>query len=113
MLQMVKIVIENLSGKEVLIQGQSRSILAALQAERIDWMHACGGKGRCTTCKFIVVSGTAHLSGLSIAEVRYQQQGELRNNERLACQARALGDVVISVPEESKLSHIQYGFDRE
>lgn len=92
----------------MVFQGQSRSILATLQAERIDWMHACGGKGRCTTCKFSVVSGAAHLSPTTTHEARYRQQGDLRDSERLACQVRATGDVVIRVPEEGKLPHIKY-----
>jgi ferredoxin, 2Fe-2S len=92
----------------VVFQEQSRSILATLQAERIDWMHACGGKGRCTTCRFSVVSGAAHLSPLTSHELRYRQQGDLRNNERLACQVRTIGDILIRVPEEGKLPHIEY-----
>jgi 2Fe-2S ferredoxin len=105
---MAKIVIENLSGKVVNIAPQSRSILAALQSERVDWMHACGGKGRCTTCKLIVVQGQAELSEKTAAEVRYAEEGKLFANERLACQVQAFGDLVVRVPEEGKLPHLKY-----
>lgn len=105
---MAKIVIENLSGKVVNIHPQSRSILAALQNERVDWMHACGGKGRCTTCKLIVVAGQEHFSEKTPAEIRYEQEGKLAPNERLACQARALGDLRVRVPHEGKLPHLKY-----
>ncbi len=91
-----------------MFQGQSRSILALLQAERVDWMHACGGKGRCTTCKFTIVSGAEYLSPVTHHELRYRQQGLLRDNERLACQVRTVDDLVIRVPEEGKLPHIKY-----
>ncbi|MBI3220617.1 MAG: (2Fe-2S)-binding protein [Bacteroidetes bacterium] len=107
---MAKIVIENLSGKVVNIHPQSRSILAALQGERVDWMHACGGKGRCTTCKLIIVEGHDLLSERTAAEMRYYQEGKLLDNERLACQAIALGDLVVRVPPESKLPHLKYDF---
>ncbi len=105
---MAKIVIDNLSGKEVIIKPQSRSILAALQDERVDWMHACGGKGRCTTCKLIVIKGLEQMSEKTPAETRYYQEGKLLDNERLACQARAWGDLVVRVPEEGKLPHLKY-----
>ena len=105
---MAKIVIENLSGKEVNIHPQSRSILAALQNERVDWMHACGGKGRCTTCKLIVVKGFEQISEKTAAEIRYEQEGKLSGNERLACQAKALGDLAVRVPDEGKLPHLKY-----
>jgi len=105
---MTKIVIENLSGKEVIIKPQSRSILAALQDERVDWMHACGGKGRCTTCKLILVEGHDHVSEKTPAEVRYYQEGKLFDNERLACQTRALGDLIVRVPDECKLPQLKY-----
>lgn len=105
---MVKIVIENLSRKEVNIHPQFRSILAALQNDRVDWMHACGGKGRCTTCKLIVVEGHGLVSKKTPAETRYYQEGKLLENERLACQAMALGDLVVRVPAEGKLPHLKY-----
>lgn len=107
---MTKIVIENLRRKVVNIHPQSRSILDALQSERIDWMHACGGKGRCTTCKLIIIDGHGQLSERTAAETRYYQEGKLLNNERLACQVMALGDLVVQVPEEGKLPHLKYDF---
>jgi 2Fe-2S ferredoxin len=108
MLFMVKIVIENLAQKEVVHRGSASSVLSVLQNNYIDWMHACGGKGRCTTCKMIVVEGADQLSPLSGAELTYQQRGELATNERLACQTSARGSFKIRVPEETKLPHLTY-----
>ena len=71
-------------------------------------MHACGGKGRCTTCKVIVLKGHEHLISVTPAENRYRAMGALKSNERLSCQVRILGDVTIAVPEEYKLPHIDY-----
>jgi ferredoxin, 2Fe-2S len=105
---MVKIVIENLAQKELSDVDSSKSILNVLQSHFIDWMHACGGKGRCTTCKMIVVEGMGQLSPLTPAEIKYRSLGQLAENERMACQARALGSCMIRVPEDSKMPHMDY-----
>jgi len=105
---MVKITIENLAQKEVVSNAPGISVLKIVQAEFIDWMHACGGKGRCTTCRFIVVDGENSFSSLTTFELNYRDRGELNENERLACQAIPSGNSVIRVPEECKLPHQQY-----
>jgi ferredoxin, 2Fe-2S len=107
---MVKIVIENLARKEVVVNDCSKSVLGILHGQGIDWMHACGGKGRCTTCKMIVVEGPERLSPMTAAEHDYLRQGAIKNNERLACQVKVLGDVVVQVPDEGKLPHVIYDF---
>jgi ferredoxin, 2Fe-2S len=71
-------------------------------------MHACGGKGRCTTCKAEILAGHHNLSGLTSAEHRYRDKGLLREGERLACQMLVNGDLVIRVPEETHLPHLRY-----
>jgi ferredoxin, 2Fe-2S len=105
---MVKIVIENLGVKEVATNDLSKSVLAILHCHFIDWMHACGGKGRCTTCKMIVKRGAENLNEPSLAEQKYLDLGALAPDERLACQSKLMGDIVICVPEEGKLPHINY-----
>lgn len=105
---MVKITIENLAQKEVVSNAHGISVLKIVQAGFIDWLHACGGKGRCTTCKFVVVRGDDFLSPLTTVELNYRTRGELKDNERLACQAIPTGSCVIRVPEECKLPHQQY-----
>jgi ferredoxin, 2Fe-2S len=105
---MVKIVIENLAQKELSLIEPSDTILTLVQSNFIDWMHACGGKGRCTTCKMIVTKGMENLSPLTSVEIKYRSQGQLAENERLACQTKAYGFCRIRVPEESKMPHIVY-----
>jgi len=105
---MVKIVIENLGKKELEINNSQRTVLDHLQEHYIDWMHACGAKGRCTTCKMEVVRGEGNLTKTTDAELKYRQLGQLSLKERLACQVKALGDIIIRVPEEGKLPHISY-----
>jgi 2Fe-2S ferredoxin len=105
---MVKIVIENLGKKELLVNELSQSVLWQVHSHFVDWMHACGGKGRCTTCKMIVIAGSDNLSPLTEAELKYKRQQELDNNERLACQTMISGDIVVRIPEENKLPHVKY-----
>lgn len=116
---MVKIVIENLGQKEITSNDLARPLLRLIQEAGIDWMTDCGGKGRCTTCKALIVSGGENLTPVTPAELKYRGMGALHSNERLMCQARlreallrsevrAKGDVVLRVPEEFKLGHVKY-----
>jgi 2Fe-2S ferredoxin len=104
---MVKITIENLAQKTV-TGGDNIPALRTLHENGIDWMHSCGGKGRCTTCKMIVVKGIENLSSLTPAERKYREEKMLKTDERLACQTRVLGEINIRVADEYKLPHLTY-----
>lgn len=105
---MVKIIIENLGQKEIAWEGEPKSLLSHFQGNRIDWLQSCGGKGRCTTCKALIIQGMSNLGRATPAELRYRNEKLLGENERLTCQTRVTGDVVVRVPDECKLSHIKY-----
>ena len=103
--------IENLSGAPIPVPPGA-TLLAALQAAGHDWMHACGAKGRCTTCRVLVLAGPEHLSPPTEAELRYRAAGRLLPTERLTCQARLpAGAVTGRVPEATKLPHVRYTDD--
>jgi 2Fe-2S ferredoxin len=104
---MPQITIDNLNNKIISYPGEDR-VLTLIQQDFVDWMHACGGKGRCTTCKMIVLSGMEALTSPSPFEKKCRDRGLLKQEERLACQCRASGDIIIKVPEECKLPHIHY-----
>ena len=104
------ITIANLSEKVVPVSDPGKSVLHNLQHDGLDWMHACGGKGRCTTCKITILGGAENLSPFSEPEQRYRNLGALRDGERLTCQTRTTGDIRIAVPDASKLPHIAYSF---
>jgi ferredoxin, 2Fe-2S len=109
--RMVEIVIENLSGRKIFVAGTTRPLLYHVQQNYIDWMHACGGKGRCTTCKAIIVSGSENLAPLTPAEERYRAMGALGKSERLACQVIVTGNITVRIPDEGKLPHMHYSDD--
>ena len=106
---MALLTIENLPGATVAVPAGA-TLLAALHAAGHDWMHACGAKGRCTTCRLEVRTGLENLSPPTDAELRYRAAGRLLAHERLSCQARlpAGQEVVGRVPVATQLPHQQY-----
>ena len=105
---MTLLTIENLPGAAVSVPAGA-TLLAALQAAGHDWMHACGAKGRCTTCRLQLCAGQENLSPRTAAELRYQAAGRLLPNERLTCQAQLpAGNATGRVPEATKLPHVRY-----
>lgn len=104
---MPQITIENLDNKIISYIKEDR-VLTLIQQNFVDWMHACGGKGRCTTCKMVVISGMEALTPHSPFEKKCRDRGLLKPEERLACQCRASEDILIKVPEECKLPHKKY-----
>ena len=105
---MPKITIKNLNNQEVDIYDSNKSVLTHCAEAYIDWMQACGGKGRCTTCAMIVHHGHETLNSLTAAEEKYRKLGRLNEGERLACQCSAIDDITISIPSKYKLPHINY-----
>jgi len=104
---MPKLMVQNLFQKEVFVLS-GQNVLAAIQDLGLDWMHACGKKGRCTTCRIIVLQGLEAFGDLSPAEQRFRQLGRLRENERLTCQCTLTGDAVGKIPEGTKFPHLEY-----
>jgi ferredoxin, 2Fe-2S len=105
---MARIVIVNLFNKVLEVENLSKPLLKHFHDNQLDWMHSCGGKGRCTSCKAVVIKGAENIVRLTPAELSYKRQGLLAGNERLCCQARILGDVELAAPEEFKLPHVKY-----
>ncbi len=105
---MPKIIIRNLDNKLIESNDSSQSILDVIHGAQVDWMHSCGGNGRCTTCKMVMHSGQASLGPDSEAETKLRGLDRLAENERLACQCNLLGDIEISVAEKNKFPHMTY-----
>lgn len=100
--------IENLFNRTLDVDDHGKSLLHHFHDNDIDWMHACGGKGRCTTCKVMIRSGIDHFEPATPAENKYFAAGALQPGERLACQAKITGDVTVVAPVEYHLPHMRY-----
>jgi len=106
---MPSIIVENLNRLEIQTKEPNRKVIDLIHENYTDWMHACGKKGRCTTCKMIVLSGMENLSPKSPAEEYFYNKGLLKPFHRLTCQSRLLrGNIRIKVAEEDKFPHIRY-----
>lgn len=106
---MPQLIIQNLEDKVINITSETISLLKAAQEQSLDWMHACGGKGRCTTCKIIVLQGKENLSELSMPEEKMKNLGKLLENERLSCQTFIRKNtVIVKIPHLYKLPHLKY-----
>lgn len=105
---MIQVTIDNLSGKTIYCDSKTKKLLDILQENYTDWMHACGGKGRCTTCTAKILKGQENIEERTPAEEKYAAQNKLALDARLACQAIVTGDIVIKVPDLYKLPHLKY-----
>lgn len=106
---MPQIIIDNLASKAIESEDKSKKLLQILLGHT-DWMHACGGKGRCTTCKVIVKKGMEYFDPITEAEQRFINLNKLRPDERLSCQVTISDDIVVAVAEEYKLPHLKYTY---
>ena len=62
----------------------------------------CGGEGRCGKCKVIVDS--PDMEPLTEAEEKFLTEDEIKTGYRLACQTRITGDMIVTIPEDTKLA---------
>ena len=104
---MPEITIANLQSKTIKRENKSERLLDVLLSAT-DWMHACGGKGRCTTCKARVLKGLESLPPRNENEERFYKLNKLRDDERLVCQISLDHDLLIEVPKETQLPHLSY-----
>jgi 2Fe-2S ferredoxin len=104
---MARITIKNMESKTIDWNDKKERLLNILLSSS-DWMHACGGKGRCTTCKVKILTGQENLSDMTQAEIKYFKAGMLEQNERLSCQVNVSGDLYLCVPSVCQLPHLKY-----
>lgn len=87
-----------------------KTILQISLENDIPHTHACGGNGKCTTCRVLVIAGEEHLSERNGIEERIARKKGFGKKERLACQTKVFGNIKIkrivkdSLDEEVVLS---------
>lgn len=70
-------------------------ILEASLRFKIPHTHVCGGLGRCSTCRVLVVEGLENCGERSSAEIAISQQLHFTPAMRLACQTQIFDDVTV------------------
>jgi uncharacterized 2Fe-2S/4Fe-4S cluster protein (DUF4445 family) len=85
------------------------SVLDAARALGADLDSICGGRGICGRCQVQLGSSKtipldhSRISEPNLVELNYTGARPLREGNRLGCQTRVLGDVVIDIPTESRV----------
>ncbi|MCG6533963.1 MAG: 2Fe-2S iron-sulfur cluster-binding protein [Syntrophales bacterium LBB04] len=89
-----------------------KTVLEAARFLGVGIESVCGGKKSCGKCRIRIESGTFgrhgitshpdHLSPFSEEEGKFIGEKERSEGVRLACAAAIRGDVLISIPEESR-----------
>jgi ferredoxin, 2Fe-2S len=78
--------------------ARGTSILDAAIEAGLDLNHYCGGMCSCGSCRIILVSGdVSPMDDMEDATLSVVKEDE---NDRLGCQAKVLGDVVVEVPPQ-------------
>ncbi len=77
---------------QIEVRARERLLDAALRAD-IPHAHACGGEGKCSTCRVLVLDGIERCAPRTEAEVEIAQQLGFTEEMRLACQLRLRGDI--------------------
>ncbi|HEY9861506.1 MAG TPA: 2Fe-2S iron-sulfur cluster-binding protein [Candidatus Obscuribacterales bacterium] len=85
------------------------SLLSILINKDLDVLKECGGRGMCATCHVYVSQGMDSLSPMNRREQRTLEIiTTCKQNSRLACQSRVLGDgVVVELPPGMYINSLQ------
>jgi adenylate cyclase len=75
--------------------GEGETILEAAMRAEIPLAHICGGHGRCSTCRVVILKGKENCLPRTPPEEAIARQLGLDNAIRLACQTRVAGDVTL------------------
>ena len=79
-------------GKEIQI-SPNESILTASLRSNIPHLSACGGSGKCSTCRIEIIQGENYCSNRSALEEKLAKKLKFPSSIRLACQTKVSGDV--------------------
>jgi ferredoxin len=94
--EMPKLTIKEVN-KTLDVDGET-SILMAAYTNGIFWGMVCGGNAACGTCMVQVESGSECLEPRNKMEAMLAKFLMLKDDQRLGCQTKVKGDIVISVP---------------
>ena len=73
--------------------SRDETILTASLRNEIPHLNACGGMGKCSTCRVEIVSGLEFCSEKTEEEIKLSKRLNLPETVRLACQTKVSGDL--------------------
>jgi len=82
-------------GDRTITVNQGQSILNASLSAGIPHYHACGGNGKCSTCRVLIKEGTQNLTPYTEKEKLLRERMRIPKNVRLACQTFVIGSPVL------------------
>lgn len=91
----VRVTYREKSEKTIVEATRGSTLLEISRANNIPHAQACGGKAQCTTCRVLIVDGIANVTPRNQEEAAVASLRQWQDSIRLACQARALGDVTL------------------
>lgn len=83
--------------KEIADADTGATLLAIAREYGVDISSYCGGQCSCGTCRVQVVGSDEGLSPQTPNEAMVLGDAQVRNGERLACQARLIGPVRVQL----------------
>lgn len=85
-------------GRTLATPGWSKlNLLAHADTHDLELPQACGGHAECGTCRVRILAGELTPARHEERELMTRHARRFRQAERLACQARPLGDVTVEV----------------
>ncbi|HMJ46034.1 MAG TPA: adenylate/guanylate cyclase domain-containing protein, partial [Ferruginibacter sp.] len=83
-------------GEKTINISEGQSILSASLDAGIPHFHACGGNGKCSTCRVLILEGLENLSAINKKEAFLRSKIPFPQRVRLACQSFIeKGDITI------------------
>lgn len=92
---MSKIILHHTKQEIEVAEGQD--IRSALEANDIYVKSSCGGKGSCSDCMIKIVTGEDNITPMSFEEIKHLGNVFHITKERLSCQTKLTGDVMIDI----------------
>jgi adenylate cyclase len=84
-----------LPDKKALEVENGETILQTAIRNNIPHVNACGGEGRCTTCRLVILEGIENCSEQTEQEKALKEKVHTTDEFRLACQTQADGDITV------------------
>ncbi len=100
------------SGKRVQV-GQGTSLLQAARKAGVYIPTRCDGKAACLMCKVRIAPEQAELAGCPNGAEQRKLGPLLDEGIRLSCQARAQGDMEVTIPEDRLKAAIRRQLERQ